>query len=99
VINAIATTALTEQTSTAALTTTIPVTFTDVDLTDINHTASITGVVASGTTTGLALNQEALRALVIPGAVTKDSGSNSGAITMGFNAPATALDYLAAGPI
>jgi VCBS repeat-containing protein len=94
-ISAIDATALTEKTDSDALTTTIPVTFTDVDLTDIGHTASITGVVATGTTTGLALNQDALRALVSLGSVTKDSGSSSGLLNMNFSAPATALDYLA----
>ena len=98
-INAITTTALNEQTNTAALTTSIPVTFTDVDLIDTGHTASITNVVASGITTGLALDQAALRALVAPGTVTKASGSSSGSINMGFSAPATALDYLAAGEV
>ncbi|NBV81647.1 MAG: hypothetical protein EBR64_08130, partial [Burkholderiaceae bacterium] len=52
VINAITTTARNEQTNTTALTASIPVTFTDVDLTDVGHTASITGVVASDTITG-----------------------------------------------
>ena len=42
VIDAITQQDLTEQTDTAPLTTTIPVTFTDVDLTDIGHTAAIT---------------------------------------------------------
>ncbi len=99
VINAISPTALTEQTNTAALTASIPVTFTDVDLTDIGHTASITDVVASDTTAGLVLTTEQLMALVTPGAVTKDSGSGSGSINMGFSAPATAIDYLAAGEV
>ncbi len=99
VINAISPTALTEQTNTAALTASIPVSFTDVDLTDIGHTASITGVQASGTTTGLALTSAQLIELVTPGTVTKASGSSSGSINMGFSAPATAIDYLAAGEV
>jgi len=98
-INAIVATNLSEQTNTAALTTTIPVTFTDVDLTDVGHSASITNVVASGITTGLALSSSQLLALVTPGAVTKASGSSSGSINMGFSAPATALDYLATGEV
>jgi VCBS repeat-containing protein len=95
VIDAIATTALTEKTNSDALTATIPVTFTDVDLTDIGHTARITGVAATGITTGLALNQDALRALVSLGSVTKDSASSAGALDMNFSASSTALDYLA----
>ena len=71
---------LTEQTDTSALTTTIPVTFTDVDLTDVGHAATSPSAVATGTTTGLALDQAALIALVTPGAVTKNSGSSSGSV-------------------
>src|SRR5205823_1443646 len=54
VVNAIATTPLTEQTDTSALKGTIGVTFTDVDLTDTGHSAAITHAVATGVTTGLA---------------------------------------------
>ncbi|XSC44667.1 VCBS domain-containing protein [Bradyrhizobium sp. RDT10] len=86
---------LVEQPDTAALTATIPVTFTDVDLTDVGHTASITGVVASGTTTGLALNEAALIALVAPGTVAKNSGSSAGSVNLSFAAASTAFDYLA----
>jgi VCBS repeat-containing protein len=95
VINAIAITALTEQTDSDALTTTIPITFTDVDLTDIGYSARITGVVATGDTTGLALTNPQLLDLVNPGTVTKASGSSDGSLDMNFIAPATALDYLA----
>ena len=66
---------LTEQTDTAPLTTTIPVTFTDLDLSDVGHSATITDAVASGATTGLALDEAALIALVTPGLVTKAAGS------------------------
>ncbi|QHO73702.1 hypothetical protein ACH79_14630 [Bradyrhizobium sp. CCBAU 051011] len=88
---------LTEQTGSSPLTATIPVTFTDVDLADTDHTADITGVVASGTTTGLALDNAALIALVEPGAVTKNSGSSSGSVNLSFSAASTAFNYLAAG--
>ena len=57
VIADIAQQSLIEQTDTSALTATIPVTFTDVDLTDVGHTATITHAVATGTTTGLALDE------------------------------------------
>lgn len=86
---------LTEQTDTAPLSATIPVSFTDVDLTDVGHAAAITGVVASGETTGLALDDVALIALVTPGAVTKNSGSSSGSVDLSFSANSTAFDYLA----
>ncbi|MEH2624091.1 VCBS repeat-containing protein [Bradyrhizobium sp. AZCC 1719] len=90
---------LTEPTDTAALTTTIPVTFTDRDLSDIGHTAAITGVLASGTTTGLSLNATALIALVTPGTVTKAAGTSSGSVNLSFSAASTAFDYLAKGEV
>ncbi|WP_334443938.1 VCBS domain-containing protein [Bradyrhizobium sp. AZCC 1610] len=90
---------LSEQTDTAPLTTTISVTFTDLDLSDVGHSADITGAVASGTTTGLALDQAALIALVTPGAVTKNSGSSSGSVALSFSATSTAFDYLAKGEV
>ncbi len=90
---------LTEQADTAPLTATIPVTFSDVDLTDVGHSADITGVVASGDTTGLALDGAALVALVTPGAVTKNSGSSSGSVDLSFSAASTAFDYLAKGEV
>ena len=88
---------LTEQTDTSPLTATIPVTFTDVDLTDVGHAADIAGVVASGDTTGLALDDAALIVLVTPGTVTKASGSSSGSVDLDFSAASSAFDYLAAG--
>jgi VCBS repeat-containing protein len=95
VIAGIAQLNLAEQTDTAALATTIPVTFTDLDLSDIGHNAAVTGAVASGATTGLALDEAALIALLTPGAVTKDSGSSSGSVDLSFSAASTAFDYLA----
>ena len=68
-----------------------------VDLTDVDHTAAITAVAASGATNGLALNAAALIALVTPGVVTKTSGSSSGSVNLGFSAPSTAFAYLSAG--
>ncbi|WFU16380.1 VCBS domain-containing protein [Bradyrhizobium sp. CB3481] len=99
VIAGIAQQNLTEQTDTSALTTTIPVTFTDVDLTDVGHTVNITGVVASGKTTGLALDDAALIALVTSGGVTKNSGSSAGSVNLSFAAASTAFDYLGQGEV
>ena len=90
---------LAEQTDTAPLTTTISVTFTDLDLSDVGHAATVTGAVATGTTTGLALNQTALMALVTPGTVTKAAGSSAGSVNLSFSAASTAFDYLAKGEI
>ncbi len=69
---------LSEQTDTLDLTSTITVTFTDVDLTDTGHTATITTAIASGVTTGLALDEAALINLINVGTVTKDAGSADG---------------------
>jgi VCBS repeat-containing protein len=88
---------LIETTDTSALTATIPVTFTDVDLTDVDHTAAVTGVEASGDITGLGLDEAALIALVRPGTVTKNSGSSSGSVDLSFSAASTVFDYLADG--
>lgn len=88
---------LVEQTDTAPLTATIPVTFTDLDLSDVGHTAAVTHVVASGATTGLAFDEAALIALVIPGTVAKASGSSTGSVELDFSAASTTFDYLAAG--
>ena len=50
---------------------------------------------ATGTTTGLALDQAALIALVTPGTATKNAGSSSGSIALSFSAASTVFDYLA----
>ena len=99
VINAIAAAPLTEQTDTTPLTTTIGVTFTDADLTDVGHTAAITHAVATGVTTGLALDQAGLMALVTPETVLKASGSSSGSVNLDFSAASTAFNYLAVGEV
>ena len=90
---------LTEQTDTAPLTTTIPVTFTDRDLSDVGHSATITHAAATGATTGLALDEAALIALVTPGAVTKAAGSTAGTVDLSFSAASSAFDYLAQGEV
>ena len=60
---------------------------------------TITHAVATGTTTGLALDQAALIALVTPGAVTKAAGSSAGSVDLSFSAASTAFDYLAKGEV
>jgi len=86
---------LTEQADTKPLTATIPVTFTDVDLTDVGHAAAITGVTLDGDTDGLGLNASELIALLSAGTVTKAPGSSAGSVNLDFSAPSTAFDYLA----
>ena len=90
---------LAEQTDTSALTKTISVAFTDLDLSDVGHSATISGAVATGTTTGLALGEAALIALVKPGTVTKAAGSTAGSVDLSFSAASTAFDYLAKGEV
>ena len=90
---------LTEQSDAGALTSTIAVAFTDLDLSDVGHSASITHAVASGATNGLALNEAALIALIKPEDVTKAAGSTSGSVELSFSAASTAFDYLAQGQV
>lgn|GEM_PF-3432479 len=99
VVNVIATNNLTEQTNLVPITATIPVTFSDVDLIDVGHTASITNVLPTGITAGLTLDNAALMALVTPGTVTKNSGSTAGSLNLGFSAGFTAFNYLATGEV
>ncbi|MDP1867491.1 MAG: VCBS domain-containing protein, partial [Bradyrhizobium sp.] len=89
-ITAIAQRDLDEKIDTSPLTATIAVTFADVDLTDVGHTAQVTQAVASGVTTGLGLNEAALIALMTVGTVTKTSGSPSGSLDLDFAAASTA---------
>ncbi len=99
-INAIVTTPLNEQTDTSPLTKTIAVSFTDADLSDVGHTAAITGVARSGETAGLAaLTDAQLMALVTPETVIKAAGSSSGSVNLDFSAASTVFDYLATGQI
>ena len=74
VIGAIAQHNLTEQVDASALTSNIAVSFTDLDLSDVGHSASITHAVASGATNGLALNESALIELIKPEDVTRPPG-------------------------
>ena len=81
------------------MTSTIAVDFTDLDLSDVGHSASITHAVASGATNGLALNEAALIALIKPEDVTKAAGSTSGSVELSFSAASTAFDYLKQGQV
>ena len=54
---------------------------------------------ATGTTTGLALDEAALIALVTPGAVDQAAGSSAGSVDLSFSAASTAFDYLAQGQV
>src|SRR4051812_41126920 len=74
--------------------------FTDPDLTNTGHTASVIGVLASGNTDGIlpgSLGNAELMAFYHVDNVVKASGSSSGTINSTFSAPDLAFDYLADG--
>jgi VCBS repeat-containing protein len=69
--------------------------FTDPDNGDV-HTLTVTGVSASGSTTGVPSSATLLSWLSF-GAVTEPAGTTPGSTTWTFSAPDSAFDYLAAG--
>src|SRR4051812_693454 len=74
--------------------------FTDDDLTNTGHTASVISASATGTTSGLlpgSLGTAELMAFFHVDNVVKNSGSSVGTINTTFTAPDLAFDYLAAG--
>jgi VCBS repeat-containing protein len=99
VVSAIAQQSLTEPGNAVALTSTIAVNFTDLDLSDVGHSASITNAVASGATDGLDLNEAALIALIEPGDIAKAAGSTSGSVDLSFSVGSAAFDYLGQGQV
>lgn len=74
--------------------------FVDQDLANTGHTATVTGVSASGVTTGIlpgSLGTAELMAFFNIDSVVKTAGSSTGTINTTFSAPDLAFDYLAAG--
>ncbi|WP_298243283.1 VCBS domain-containing protein [uncultured Bradyrhizobium sp.] len=74
--------------------------FTDDDLANTGHTATVTGVSASGATAGLLpgpFGTAELMSFFHVDNVVKTSGSSTGTINTTFSAPDLAFDYLAAG--
>lgn len=74
--------------------------FTDPDLDNVGHTATMTGVSASGATSGIlpgSLGTAELMAFFHVDNVVKAAGSSNGTINTTFSAPDLAFDYLAAG--
>ena len=74
--------------------------FTDDDLTNTGHTASVIAASATGSTAGLlpgSLGTAELMAFFNVDGVIKNSGSSAGTINTTFTAPDLAFDYLAAG--
>ena len=87
--------AATETTNTNAVATAVTVNFTDVDLSDVGHTASVTaGSVTSGVDDGL--TGVTLTDLISVASTTKTNGSSSGSVALNFSAASTVFDYLAA---
>jgi VCBS repeat-containing protein len=99
VIAPVGETSLDEQTDTQPLNATIAVTFTDVDLNNVGHTAAVVGVAVNGEDGGLTLDDAALMALVSPGTVIKNAGDSSGSVDFFFTAAYTVFDYLAEGEV
>ncbi len=74
--------------------------FTDDDLANTGHTATVTGVSASGATAGLLpgpFGNAELMSFFHVDNVVKTSGSSTGTINTTFSAPDLAFDYLSAG--
>jgi VCBS repeat-containing protein len=74
--------------------------FVDQDLANTGHTATVTGVSASGVTTGILPGSPGtaeLMAFFHVDSVVKAAGSSNGTINTTFTAPDLAFDYLAAG--
>lgn len=74
--------------------------FTDDDLTNTGHTATVLGAAVSGNTSGLlpgSLGTDEVMSFFHVDNVIKNSGSSAGTINTTFTAPDLAFDYLAAG--
>jgi hypothetical protein len=99
-VSSFASQSLVEPTGVGALTTTIPVSFSDRDTGDVGHTISVSGVTALGAVAGLSdISNAQLLSWLTPGSVTKLANSITGSANLTFNAPAGALDYLGQGQI
>jgi VCBS repeat-containing protein len=75
----------------------IALNFTDDDLTNTGHTATVLSASATGNTTGIILGNAELMSFFDVDNVVKNSGSSAGTINTTFQAPDLAFDYLAAG--
>ena len=88
-----------ETTDTSNITTNITVNFTDADLTDTGHVATITAASTTGVDAGLTLNETALINLITVNSTTKNSGSASGSSSLTFSASSGDFDYLGEGEV
>src|SRR3954454_19290708 len=76
---------------------TIALNFTDDDLTNTGHTATVIAASATGNTSGLIFGNAELMSFYHVDSVVKASGSSAGTINTTFQAADLAFDYLAAG--
>ncbi len=85
-----------ETTTTANITGSLDVTFSDQDVNDTGYTASVTAVSKSGTTGGLSgVTDAALLNLISITDIVKAAGSSTGSLKVNFAANSTLFDYLA----
>ncbi len=75
----------------------IALNFTDDDLTNTGHTATVLSASATGNTSGIILGNAELMSFFGVDNVIKNSGSSAGVINTTFSGPDLAFDYLAAG--
>jgi VCBS repeat-containing protein len=75
----------------------IALNFTDDDLTNTGHTATVLSASATGNTSGIILGNAELMSFFDVDNVVKNSGSSAGVINTTFSAVDLAFDYLAAG--
>jgi VCBS repeat-containing protein len=71
--------------------------FTDVDLANTGHTATVLSASATGNTSGIIFGNAELMSFFHVDNVVKNSGSSDGVINTTFSGPDLAFDYLAAG--
>src|SRR4051794_38952856 len=71
--------------------------FTDDDLANTGHTATVLSASATGNTTGIIFGNAELMSFFHVDNVIKDAGSSAGTINTTFSGPDLAFDYLAAG--
>jgi VCBS repeat-containing protein len=75
----------------------VALTFTDADLANTGHTATVLSASATGNTSGILLGNAELMSFFDVDNVIKNSGSSNGTINTTFSAIDLAFDYLAAG--
>ena len=71
--------------------------FTDDDLANTGHTATVLSASATGNTTGIIFGNAELMSFFHVDSVVKNAGSSAGVINTTFSGPDLAFDYLAAG--